>query len=309
MKKPMLTTKVKKGDIVSHYKKTAKATIFLGDRLELLSQIPRESARLIVTSPPYNIGKEYEEKLSLERYIEEQEKTIKACTEILAPNGSICWQVGNHVNDEIYPLDTLLYPVFKKYKLHLRNRIIWHFGHGLHCTKRFSGRYETVLWFTKSDNYIFNLDAVRIPQKYPGKKSYKGKNKGKYSGNPLGKNPSDIWNIPNVKSNHVEKTIHPCQFPIELIERLVLTLTNKGDLVADPYLGVGTAICAAVLHKRRGAGADIEKKYINIARERAKEAIKGTLKRRSLGKPVYQPNQNGSLTKTPKEFIKARGGK
>lgn len=302
----LLPNKLKKGDIVSKYNKSTKATLYLGDRLELLSQIPKESARLIVTSPPYNIGKAYEKKISLDKYLEEQEKTIEKCIEILAPDGSICWQVGNHVNGEIYPLDALLYPIFKKFGLQLRNRIIWHFGHGLHCKKRFSGRYETIVWFTKSDDYVFNLDPVRVPQKYPGKKSYKGKNRGKYSGNPLGKNPSDVWEIPNVKSNHTEKTIHPCQFPIELIERLVLALTNEEDLVVDPYLGVGTTACAAVLHNRRAAGADIMKEYIDISKERVEQAIEGNIKRRPLGKPVYNSNGSNGLEKTPKEFIEAR---
>jgi len=302
----LLPGMLKKGDIVSRYNKSAKASLYFGDRIELFSQIPKESARLIVTSPPYNMGKSYEKKTSLDQYLEEQEKTIKKCVEILAPNGSICWQVGNHVNSEIYPLDTILYPIFKKFGLHLRNRIIWHFGHGLHCAKRFSGRYETIVWFTKSDDYVFNLDPVRVPQKYPGKKSYKGNNKGEYSGNPLGKNPSDIWEIPNVKSNHVEKTIHPCQFPVELVERLVLALTNEGDLVVDPYLGTGTTICAAILHNRRGAGADIMKEYINLARERIEQTINGTLKRRPLGKPVYNANGNNSLERTPAEFLEAR---
>ena len=110
---------------------------------------------------------------------------------------------------------------------------------GLHCKKRLSGRYETILWFTKSDDYTFNLDPIRVPQKYPNKKYFKGKNKGKLSCNPLGKNPSDVWEIPNVKHNHVEKTEHPCQFPVELVDRLVLSLTNEGDVVFDPFLDLG----------------------------------------------------------------------
>lgn len=149
---------------------------------------------------------------------------------ILKPQGSICWQVGNYVdNGEIIPLDVILYPIFSRLGLQLRNRIVWHFGHGLHASKRFSGRYEVILWFTKGHDYVFNLDAVRVPQKYPQKKHFKGPKKGELSGNPLGKNPGDIWEIPNVKANHVEKTIHPCQFPVELIERLVLALTNEDD--------------------------------------------------------------------------------
>jgi adenine-specific DNA-methyltransferase len=210
-------------------------TLFPGDCLRFLSTIPNGEAKLIVTSPPYNIGKKYEKKKILAEYIAEQEQTIDECVRLLSPQGSICWQVGNHVDgQEIYPIDILLYHIFKKFGLKLRNRIIWHFEHGLHCSKRFSGRYETILWFTKSDDYIFNLDSIRVPQKYPGKKYFKGPKTGEYSCNPLGKNPSDLWVIPNVKHNHPEKTVHPCQFPIELIERLVLALTNPGDLVIDP---------------------------------------------------------------------------
>lgn len=118
----------------------------------------------------------------------------------------------------IIPLDTVLYPLFHKLGVRMRNRIIWHFEHGLHCPKRFSGRYETIMWFSKSKDYVFNLDPVRVPQKYPGKKYFKGSKAGKYSCNPLGKNPGDLWVIPNVKSNHVEKMDEMCQFSAMLIE-------------------------------------------------------------------------------------------
>ncbi|MFH0813831.1 MAG: site-specific DNA-methyltransferase [Pseudomonadota bacterium] len=220
--------------------------------------IPDESLQLIVTSPPYNIGKEYEKKLRLNNYLEQQTTVIKECVRTLSSHGSICWQVGNYVeNGSIIPLDTILYPIFTALGLKMRNRIVWHFEHGLHCSKRFSGRYETIIWFTKSGDYVFNLDPVRVPQKYPGKKYFKGPNAGKYSCNPLGKNPGDVWVIPNVKNNHVEKTNHPCQFPVELIERLVLSLTDEGDWVLDPCLGTGTSIIAAIRHNRRGAGARV----------------------------------------------------
>jgi len=232
--------------------------IFPGDCLELLKTIPDESLQLVVTSPPYNIGKEYERRLKLGSYLEQQAAVIRECARCLSPHGSICWQVGNYVDGRsIIPLDTVLYPIFTSLGLKMRNRIIWHFEHGLHCSHRFSGRYETIIWFTKSGEYVFNLDPVRVPQKYPGKKHFKGPNAGKYSCNPLGKNPGDLWVIPNVKSNHVEKTEHPCQFPVELIERLVLSLTNEEDWILDPFLGTGTAIIAAIRHNRRGAGAMI----------------------------------------------------
>ena len=169
--------------------------------------------------------------------------------------------------------------------LKLRNRIIWHFGHGLHASNRFSGRYETILWFTKSDDYIFNLDNVRIPSKYPGKLHYKGPNKGKPSGNPLGKNPSDVWEIlqndwdncfweiPNVKSNHPEKTIHPCQFPIELVERCVLALTNEDSWVLDPFGGVGSTAKACEIEGRICTSIELQKKWHDLAIKRLETEI------------------------------------
>jgi adenine-specific DNA-methyltransferase len=176
----------------------------------------------------------------------------------------------------------------------MRNRIIWHFEHGLHCSRRFSGRYETIIWFTKSDEYIFNLDPVRVPQKYPGKKYFKVPNAGKFSCNPLGKNSGDLWIIPNVKNNHVEKTDHPCQFPVELIERLVLSMTDEGDWVFDPFLGAGTSIIAAIRHNRRGAGAEIVQKYINLSRQRIKLELAGALRTRPMDKLVYDPEEAGN---------------
>ncbi len=275
--------------------------VYPGDCLDLLKQIPDAALQLIVTSPPYNIGKEYEQKLQLEHYIEEQTAVIKECVRALSDRGSICWQVGNYIDKgAIIPLDMVLYPIFSRLGLIMRNRIIWHFEHGLHCKNRFSGRYETIIWFTKTDDYVFDLDPIRIPQKYPGKKYFKGPKVGQYSGNPLGKNPGDVWIIPNVKSNHIEKTMHPCQFPVELIERLVLSMTNKNDWVFDPFLGVGSTIIAAVRHGRKGAGAEIVSKYVKIAQERIQRELEGVLKTRPMNRPVYDPVKAGNrLTLAP----------
>ena len=121
---------------------------------------------------------------------------------MLSPDGSLCWQVGNYVEKgEVFPLDMYYYPIFKALGLKLPNRIVWYFAHGLHASKRFSGRYEILLWFTKSDSYTFNLDSVRVPSKYPGKTYFKGEKYGQPSGNPLGKNPSDVWRLINRSGN------------------------------------------------------------------------------------------------------------
>lgn len=281
----------------------ADAVLFHGDCRELLGRMPDGSVQLIVTSPPYNVGKKYEKRVLLENYLARERHIIHMCIDKLAPGGSMCWQVGNHVDDgEVFPLDILLYPFFKERGLRLRNRIVWTFEHGLHCSNRLSGRHETILWFTKGrpdGSYAFNLDPIRIPQKYPGKKHFKGPKAGQPSANPLGKNPGDVWSIPNVKHNHPEKTVHPCQFPIELVERLVLALTNPGDAVLDPYMGVGSTPAAAVLHGRVGIGSEIMKEYVKIARERVEQAKAGALRIRPRHRPIYEPPPDSALTTRP----------
>lgn len=287
-----------------------------GDCLNVLKRIDDGKFDLIVTSPPYNIGKSYETKTSIETYLQTQEEIINELVRTLSDKGNLCWQVGNYVDKgEVFPLDIYYYQIFKKHGLKLRNRIIWHFGHGLHASNRFSGRYETILWFSKTDDYIFNLDNVRVPSKYPGKLHFKGPKKGQPSGNPLGKNPSDIWeiieqdwdtgmwNIPNVKSNHPEKTEHPCQFPIELVERCVLALTNKDSWVLDPFAGVGSSIIAAIKHERNAIGIERDDTYCKLARQRIDDFKEGRLKIRPINKPIHKPTKNDKVAKIPKEWL------
>jgi adenine-specific DNA-methyltransferase len=288
------------------------ATLAVGDCLDFLKTIPKNSAQLVITSPPYNIGKSYERKRrTIKSYVREQARVFAEAVRITKSGGSICWQVGHYINghSQIIPIDMLLYPVFRRFQRHgvyLRNRIIWHFEHGEHSTRRFSGRHEMILWFTKGDNYSFTLDRVRVPQKYPGKRAYRGPKKGMFSGNPLGKNPGDVWIFPNVKGKHIEKTKHPCQFPIELVERLIDALTDEGDLIVDPYAGVGSTIAAALMKKRRGAGCDIIAEYIKIARQRTRLAANGKLQFRPRNRPVYKPPPNTPLTIVPPHFALAR---
>lgn len=293
-----------------------------GDCLDILKKFEDGKFDLIITSPPYNIGKSYEVKTSIEQYLETQEEIINELVRTLSDNGNLCWQVGNYIDKrEVYPLDIFYYQIFKKHGLKLRNRIIWHFGHGLHASNRFSGRYETILWFSKTDNYIFNLDNVRVPSKYPGKRHFKGPKKGQPSGNPLGKNPSDIWeiieqdwdkglwDIPNVKSNHPEKTEHPCQFPIELVERCVLALTNEKSWVLDPFAGVGSSIIAAIKNSRNAIGIDRDEIYCKIAKKRIADFKEGKLKIRPVNKPIHKPTGNDKVSKIPSEWLKFEFGK
>ena len=302
-------------EVAPIFRPDAEIVLHQGDALEYLAAIPNETVKLIVSSPPYNLGKSYETRVSIAHYLETQTKIIHELHRVLRFDGSLCWQVGNYVDDgEIYPLDMYYYPIFKDLGMQLRNRIVWGFGHGLHASRRFSGRYETLLWFSKTKHYTFHLDSVRVPSKYPGKLHYKGPNIGKPSGNPLGKNPSDIWevmceewecgfwDIPNVKSNHPEKTEHPCQFPVELVERCVLAMTDEGDWVYDPFTGVGSTLLAAIRHNRRAMGSEQEPAYVQAAKERIDEHFAGTLKIRKLGTPVHVPSGREKVSQVPKEW-------
>ena len=256
-----------------------------GDCFELIKDIPSESVQLILTSPPYNIGKEYEAKIDLARYLVDHEKLLSECQRILKPTGSICWQVGNYVegSGEIIPLDIMLYRIFKKFDFKLRNRIVWTYGHGMHARHRFSGRYENVMWFTLEDDYVFNLDDVRVPQKQPTKRFYKGPRKGEISSNPLGKNPGDVWEITNIKNGHPEKISggHPCQFPVKLAERMILALSDPRDVIFDPFGGVASTLIAALKNDRRVISCEIEAKYHKVGSERIRSFLKENGSRRN----------------------------
>lgn len=240
--------------------------IFLGNCIELLGSLPDECIDLVVSSPPYNLGKEYEAKQALEIYLKEQTLVLQECSRILKNTGSLFWQVGAFSErGMLIPLDIRFFPILESCGLIPRNRIIWARQHGLHAQKKFSCRHETILWFTKSNEYTFNLDAIRVPQKYQNKKHYRGDRKGQLSCNPDGKNPGDIWMFRNVKHNHEEQTIHPCQFPEDLIARIVLATTRKGEVVFDPYMGSGTVALVARNYERHFMGAELESKYHHVA--------------------------------------------
>ncbi|MBR5618379.1 MAG: site-specific DNA-methyltransferase [Clostridia bacterium] len=299
--------------IYKNYKESNRVTLHRGDCMELLKKLPDSSVDLVVTSPPYCIGKAYEDPHNdIESFRKQHITLFDELYRVVKPGGSVCWQVGYHVSEKcVVPLDCIIYDIFTthseklEYPFILRNRIIWTFGHGLNSTNRFSGRHETIMWFTKGKQTIFNLDDVRVPQKYPGKRYYKGPNKGQLSGNPLGKNPSDVWDIPNVKAKHVEKTDHPCQFPVALPQRLIKALTLPNALVLDPFMGAGTTGVAALIEGRRFVGSELIQEYFDISTERIKDAAAGKAKIRE-DKPVIEPNENAAVAKLPEEFRKAR---
>jgi adenine-specific DNA-methyltransferase len=307
--------------------KLGTACFRLGDALEELRACPDQHYRLAISSPPYNLRKPYERdrNMTVSEYRDWQSEIISELSKKITSDGSICWQVGSYVRDgELIPLDMLFFDIFSGLGWKLRNRIIWRFNFGHNSSRRFSGRYETLLWFTQSVNYKFNLDPVRVPQLYPGKRHSKRKHgkAGAPSGNPQGKNPSDywefsaavdfmqnpVWDIPNVKANHPEQSSHPCQFPIELAERCVLAMTEIGDHVIDPFVGTGSSVLAAIKHGRHGLGIDKEEVFVELANSRAEMLSRGELSMRPLGKSVRRPRLGEKVAQVPDEWReKVRG--
>jgi adenine-specific DNA-methyltransferase len=281
--------------------------IFAGDCMDMIRQMPDKSIDLTISSPPYCMGKEYETSTSLEDFTAAHEAVLPEIVRVTKDGGSICWQVGYHIdNQTVYPLDYSIYAIMAKMKdVRLRNRVVWSFGHGLHGKVRFSGRHETILWFTKGTGYHFDLDAVRIAQKYPGKRHYKGPNKGEFSGNPKGKNPGDVWEIPNVKCNHIEKLDHPCQFPVGLAERCVRALCPTNGIVFDPYMGSASSGVAAIVNGARFLGAEKKDKYQELAYVRLLKAYAGTAPVRPADRPIYAPSSREAVARRPEHFGEA----
>ena len=292
------------------YKQDSDVCFIEGDVFANIKKIPDESVNLVISSPPYNLNKEYEEKKAFDIYLKDMQPLLHELKRVIKNDGAICWQLGNYLTKstskkpaEIFPLDIFFYNEFKSLGFKLRNRIIWHFRSGMHAKKRLSGRYETMMWFSKSDDFIFNLDQIRVKQKYQGKVFPKSHKKaGQLSGNPNGMNPSDfwifdymadefksgIWDIPNVKANHPEKTQHPCSFPIELVERCVKAFTNKGDVVLDPFSGVGSTGVGALKNHRKAIICELDKEYMSIAKKRVNLLEKGELPYRKIGTPIKE---------------------
>lgn len=244
-------------------------TLYHGDSLEFLNAWDGATWDLTITSPPYNIGKSYEGKLSLQDYLDWSGEWIRAVFRTTAENGTFWLNVGYtpiHPDGKAVPLPYLLWNVSDFY---LVQEIVWNYGAGVAGKKFFSPRNEKFLWYVKNRNgYTFNLDDVRDPNvKYP--RQYKN---GKLKVNPLGKNPSDVWQFPKVTSgknrSSSERMPHPAQFPEAVIERIVKASSNPRDLVFDPFMGSGTTAVAATRFGRQVVGVEIKEEYCEIAVKR-----------------------------------------
>lgn len=230
--------------------------LICGDALTELRRLRAGAADLLISSPPYNVGKAYERRVAMEAYADWIRPICAESIRALRPGASFCWQVGMHIikgkeprGSEVLPLDFIFIPMLQELGLTYRDRFIWTFGHGLHCKYRFSGRHETILWFTKGE-VDFDVEEVRARL--------------------LGEDGSGVWRITNIKNNHREKTAHPCQFPELLVERLLTNLSGRGDTVLEPFADAGTVSAVAERCGRKSISIELNPEYVAIARERVR---------------------------------------
>lgn len=235
--------------------------IILGDCLNELKSINSNSVDLIIADPPYNVGKDYgnkSDKQDFDNYIDFSKKWLSECHRILKKSGTIYVFIGFRYISYLYQI------MEKDLGMNFVNWISWHYTQGIGKTKGFSPRHDDILMFSKSSNYTFNLDDIRIPQKF-----YRKVN------NMRGANPGDVWDVSHVHYCQKGRQPHPTQKPEAIIERMVLASSNEGDLVVDPFSGSGTTLRVCQQLKRNAIGIELNEEYIEQTKERLACPFKG----------------------------------
>jgi len=234
-----------------------KTNLFItNDALEALKKLPDESVDLIATDPPYNLGKDYGYSIDYKEwndYTLFTELWLNEAQRVLKKSGSLYVFMGVRFISKLFLLLEERHFVFNGW-------VTWHYTQGMGRKKGFSPRHEDILYFSKSSNFTFNLDDIRIPQKYFRKRN-----------NMLGANPGDVWQFSHIHYSNPERQPHPTQKPLALMERIIKASSNKGDVVLDPFVGSGTTCVAANALGRKWIGIDNNPDYIELAKKRIKQ--------------------------------------
>jgi adenine-specific DNA-methyltransferase len=245
--------------------------LYRGDCHDFLKALAGIGQRvdLIVTSPPYNIGKEYEAALPVDQYVEWCRSWLTAVWDVTACNGAFWLNLGYLEVPGRGLCVPIPYLLWNASPFYLVQEIVWNYGAGVSSKRRLSPRNEKWLFYVRDrSEYTFNLDEIRDPNvKYPDQKR-----NGRFRCNPLGKNPTDVWSFPKVttgeKRKSRERTIHPAQFPLAVVERIVRVSSNPSDIVIDPFSGSGSTGIAAASLGRLYVGCEISRRYCTLAAER-----------------------------------------
>lgn len=239
-----------------------KLTAICGDAIEEMKKIPENSIHLIVTDPPYNLNKDYgnnTDNLEFNDYLEFSRQWLKEAKRVLTDNGSIYVFMGMKYISYIYSI------LEQELSMTFNSWITWYYTQGIGKTKGFSPRHDDILLFTKSPKkFVFNLDDIRIPQKY-----YRSVN------NMRGANPGNVWEFSHMHYCNKNRKKHPTQKPEGLFERMILASSNEGDMILDPFVGSGTALRVCQQTNRNGIGIDINPEYIDMTKDRLSEPFTG----------------------------------
>lgn len=248
---------------------TSDVALYLGDCTDYMSRIFGSPIDLTITSPPYNIGKEYEQNLPLAEYVAWCGKWMSQVHAVTESDGSFWLNLGYVPIESQGRAVPLPYLLWDQSPFFLQQEVVWQYGAGVAARRAFSPRNEKFLWYVKNPaNYHFDLDSVRDPDvKYPNQKK-----NGKLRCNPLGKNPGDVWSVAKVTSGSgrasPERTAHPAQYPEAVIERVVKASSEPGDVVLDPFLGSGTTAVVARSLGRKCIGFELRADYLETAIKR-----------------------------------------
>jgi len=235
--------------------------LITGDAIQKLKEMESNSVDLIIADPPYNLGKNYQnniDKKTFEEYLLFSKEWLSEACRVLKLHGTIYVFMGFRFISYLYDI------LERELKLHFHGWIVWHYTQGMGKTKGFSPRHDDILMFTKSLSFTFNLDAIRVPQKY-----YRQRN------NMRGANPGDVWEFSHVHYSNPNRQDHPTQKPEGLIERMVLTSSNEGNIVLDPFSGSGTTLRVCQQTKRKAIGIEINPEYVGLAKRRLNEPFNG----------------------------------
>lgn len=243
--------------------------IFNEDAITGLHRIPDASIDLILTDPPYGLGKDYgndSDKQEAAEYLAWTERWIDAVLPKLKPTGSLYIFLTWRYSPEIF--------VMLKQRMTMINEIIWDrrvpsMGGS---TRSFSSVHDTIGLFVKSKNYYFDLDSVRIPYDAETKKA---RSRSIFVGAKwleLGYNPKDLWSVSRLHKEDPERVEHPTQKPLEIIERMVMASCPADGVVLDPFMGSGTTAVAARRCGRHFVGFELNPDYCAIIEARLQSA-------------------------------------
>lgn len=247
---------------------------YCGDATEIMRTFPNNSINLICADPPYNLGKDYGSTIDKKDWTEYEKFTqqwLSEAVRLLKDNGTVYIFMGVRFVSRLYTM------LENDFGLLFNSWITWHYTQGMGRTKGFSPRHEDILCFVKGKNYTFNIDEIRIPQKY-----YRKRN------NMEGANPGDVWQFSHVHYCSKKRERHPTQKPEGVMERMIRASSNPGDIIFDPFVGSGTTCKVARDLGRHWIGIDVNQDYIAICESRMvrSETLFDSIDPRASRKPL-----------------------